>query len=619
MANTGPTRKKRRFSRRALIWAGVIIVLLGVCVGGGAWLQSSMAASAQQAALAQWKVETAQSGTIEASVSATGNIEPKAQANLNFAITGTVTEILVKPGDRVTKGQPLARIDTTDLELQLEQAEATLKQAQADRVDLMDGATPQEIANAELRLQQARAQYQQTAGSVTQADIAAARARLEAAQANLAALEAGNTDEKAAELSLQQALTQLQAQRDQLSAAKTSAQLRMEQNANSLAQAQTSYSTAKQNWEYVQETGRDPLSRVTDPATGKSSNTKVSEQQRQQYYEAFVQAQTAMQNAEKALQQAQIDYENARQAEITGVQVAEQNVISAQMRLDSLRAGGLNQQIASARAEVAAAQAALDQLIGAQRAGSLNVAQAAIDIAQQELENLSAEPSASALARADAAVANAEVGVRQAKLALERATLTAPFDGTIAQIGINVGESSAAGSGTTSSAIVLADISSFHIDVPIDELDIALVEAGQKVIVTLDALPDVQLNGTVTNVEPIATQSSTGTNTYNVTIDIEPTEATLRSGMTASVQIITQRRENVVLVPRRAIQTEGTEIFVLIPTDGPPDLQAMRPASERRAVTLGLSNGEQIEITSGLQAGEQVLVQDVVQTFNPFN
>src|SRR5690606_37028960 len=111
-----------------------------------------------------------------------------------------------------------------------------------------------------------------------------------------------------------------------------------------------------------------------------------------------------------------------------------------------------------------------------------------VDIAQQELDNLSVEPSASELARADSAVVNAEVGLRQAKLALERATLTAPFAGTIAQIGISVGESSASSSGSAASAIVLADISSFHIDVPIDELDIALVDNGQKVIVTLDAL-----------------------------------------------------------------------------------------------------------------------------------
>ena len=87
--------------------------------------------------------------------------------------------------------------------------------------------------------------------------------------------------------------------------------------------------------------------------------------------------------------------------------------------------------------------------------------------------------------------------------------------------------------------------------------------------------------------------------------------------MTETVQIVTQSKPNAVLVPRRAVQTENGESYVLIAKDGPADPQTRRPASERRVVTLGLSNAEYIEVLSGLQAGEKVLVQDVVQTFNP--
>ncbi len=484
----------------------------------------------------------------------------------------------------------------------------------------MDGATSQEIAEAQARVAQAQAQYQQIAGSVTASDITAARARLNAAKANLAAIQAGHTDAHDAELGLQQAQTNLQSQRDQLSAAKTNAQLQMEQRVNDLTMAQSSYSTAKQNWAYVQETGRDPLNTTVDPQTGKKSRPKVGDQQRQQYYDAFVQAETGMHNAETALKQAQVEYDNARQAEVTGVQTAEQDVSSAQSKLDALRAGGANQQLAAAQADVAAAQAELNRLTGANRAGNLEGAKAGVTIAEQGLEALMADPSASALAKAEAAVVNADVAVKQAQRALDQATLTAPFPATVARVGLRVGESASGGATSaesTAGVVVVADLSSFHIDLPVDELDVAQIAAGQRVRIALDALPEAELTGKVTNVEPLATTNDRGTNTYKVTVEIGSTSTTLRSGMTATVQIVTQSKPAVVLVPRRAVQLEGGQSYVLIPKDGPPDLQNHRPASERRNVTLGLSNGEFVEIISGLKAGDKVLVQDVVQTFNP--
>jgi HlyD family secretion protein len=216
-------------------------------------------------------------------------------------------------------------------------------------------------------------------------------------------------------------------------------------------------------------------------------------------------------------------------------------------------------------------------------------------------------------------VVGAEVAVKQAQRSLDQATLVAPFAATIARVDLRVGESARGSSSTdgTSGVIVVADLSSFHVDVPVDELYVAQIREGQAVRIALDALADKELAGKVENIEPLATQNDRGTNTYKVTVAIDPSDATLRSGMTATVQIVTQSKPNAVLVPRRAVQTENGESYVLIPKEGPADPQTRRPASDRRVVTLGLSNAESIEVLSGLQAGEKVLVQDVVQTFNP--
>jgi HlyD family secretion protein len=609
MATIATPRKRARFGRKWWIIGGAIVVLAII----GAMVLPMLGSGAQTAANATpgWSTMAASTGSIDASVSATGNVEAKATAELRFASDGVVTEILVKPGDKVQAGQALARLDATDFQLKIEQAQADLAQAQADEQKLRDKATPQEIAAAEARVTQAQGQYQQAAGSVTRSDIEAARAKLDAAKARLASLEAGHTGTSDAERALQDAQSRLAAKRDQLSLDKTNAEIALKQRVNDLTKAQAAYSTALQNWQYVQDTGRDPINPSTQDAQGKSKPNHLNDAQRQQYYEAYVQAESALRTAESAVQQAQVAYDAARAAEVQGIQDAEREVAGAQSKLDAQRTGGETQELAAARAEVASAQAQLNQLTGANRSGNLSAAKANIEIAQAELDKLTIDPNASDLTRAQAAVARAEATVKMAERELDQATLKAPFPATVASVDLRVGERAG-----QNGVIAVADLSGFHIDVPVDELDVAQIAAGQKVRLALDAMPGKELTGTVANVDPLATKSEKGTNTYNVTVAIDAADPAIKPGMTAVARIVTQSKSNAVLVPRRAVQSENGQTFVLIPTQGQPARDGT-PASERREVTLGLSNNESVEITSGLAAGEQVLIKDVVSTFNP--
>jgi len=608
MATIATPRKRARFGRKWLIIGGAIIALALVA----AWLTTRGSANTATPTLSGWQNVAATTGTISATVNATGNVEAQAQADLRFASDGTVTEILVKPGDKVQPGQPLARLDATNLQLQVEQAQADLQQAQADFDKLKNKATPEELAAAQARVAQAQGQYQQTTGSVSNADITAARAKLEAAQAKLASLQAGHTGASDAEMSLQAAQNQLAAKRDQLSFEKTDAQAALQQRVNDLTKAQASYSTALQNWQYVQDSGRDPVNPSTTDAQGQPKPNRLNNAQRQQYYQAFVQAEADLHTAENAVQQAQVAYDAARQAEITGLQAAERDVVIAQADVDKQRSGGTSEEMAAARAEVASAQAALNQLTGANRTGNVAAAKANVDIAQAELSNLTNDPAATDLARAQAGVAHGQAALKQAQYAFEQATLKAPFAATVARIDLRVGELAG-----ENGVIAIADLSSFHIEVPVDELDIAQVHSGQPVKIALDALTGKELDGVVANVDPLATKSDKGTNTYQVTVEIKSADPAVRHGMTAVAQIVTQSKDAVVLVPRRAVQSENGQSYVLVPTSGQPDPQTQTPASERRSVKVGLSNSEFVEITDGLKAGEQVLVKDVVSTFNP--
>ncbi|GAB4205332.1 MAG: efflux RND transporter periplasmic adaptor subunit [Roseiflexaceae bacterium] len=597
---------------------GVIAVLVVIGVVACLLLRSASQAVGQQTS--GWETVAATSGAINASVSATGNVEPKAQADLRFASAGTIVEIAVTPGQTVASGAKLARIDDTTLRLAVERAETDLAQAQIDQKKLDDGPTEQDLASARARLAQAEAQARQVNGSVTRADVEAARARLDAARARLNALQSGFSDLSTSESELQKAQTQFESRRDDLSLAKTNAKLTLDQAVNDLTRTQASYATAKQNWDFVQETNQDP-SNPELVLDGKRVPNKLSDTQRQQYYDTFVQAESALRNAESNVEKARVNYDQARQAEVTGVQSAEQDVAAARTRLEQQRAGGNASQVAQARADVQSAQADLNRLTGADRSGNLASAQASIEIARADLEKLTVGPTESEKASAQTAVDRAQIALKQAQYDLDNAVLKAPFAGTVARVDLRIGEpaNGTVGSGTDqrSAGITLVDLNGFSLKVPVDELDVAQIRPGQQVQITLDALPDQELTGEVSSIEPLATRSSQGTNTYQVTIGLQADGVPVLAGMTAAVEIITVQKQNVVLVPRRAVVTENGQTYVRIPKEGQPDPRTGTPAFDRRDVTLGLSNADEVEIVSGLKAGEQVLVQDVVSTFNP--
>jgi HlyD family secretion protein len=116
--------------KRILIILIVLIVLAGAGAYGYQYLQP-----AEPKSLAEdpnVEIVQAQRETLVDTVSATGSIEPEAEVEMKFETGGMVSEVLVKQGQYVTAGTVLARLDTTDLELQVRSAEIDLAQAKAN-------------------------------------------------------------------------------------------------------------------------------------------------------------------------------------------------------------------------------------------------------------------------------------------------------------------------------------------------------------------------------------------------------------------------------------------------------------------------------------------------------
>jgi macrolide-specific efflux system membrane fusion protein len=191
----------------------------------------------------------------------------------------------------------------------------------------------------------------------------------------------------------------------------------------------------------------------------------------------------------------------------------------------------------------------------------------------------------------------AELSLESAELNLEKAVIVAPFDGVVTDITITEGKDISTAA-LAIPAISLVDTSDIEMSGFIDEIDIAMVKVGQAVNITLDGLPNEEVNGEVAFISLVGT-IRTGVVSYDTTITLENTVEGLRDGMTATAEVIIERRDDVLFIPNRALQGswENPKVLVLV------DEQV-----EEREITLGLTDGINAEVLSGLEEGEEVVL-----------
>lgn len=443
-----------------------------------------------------------------------GRAVPEYNLELGFERTGPVVEIMVGLGDEVQAGDPIARLDTRALALDVESSKAALNQAQADYEALLSGATPAEVAQAQARLNRARGNLQKVAGEVTAADLEAARKSLEEKQARLDQLLAGNKPEviAAAQALVDEDRAALASTRDRASAEKTIAESKLAEAANVLRNAQDRYSRIA--WDHKNRYGAE----VPQP---------------QKDIEAA--ALREAQNAESRLAQAQVEADQARQQETNLIAAAEARLKESESDLALLTRGPDADDIAAARADLASAQARVNSLSGDERAGSLTEAQAQVDEAQASLERLTADPATTDMAVVEAKVVRAEVALKQAELSLEQATLRAPAAGMVAAIDMAVGKVVE----QREAVLTLASLSSWQVLIEdLNELNVVHIREGDEAVIHFFALPTLELKGRVERIETRGRSDKNVGTVYSVIVRPETWDDRLRWNMSASVAII---------------------------------------------------------------------------------
>ncbi|NMB87996.1 MAG: efflux RND transporter periplasmic adaptor subunit [Chloroflexi bacterium] len=227
------------------------------------------------------------------------------------------------------------------------------------------------------------------------------------------------------------------------------------------------------------------------------------------------------------------------------------------------------------------------------------LAQATLKKAEQSYDDLKQDSGLDVdqQALAEANVEKASADLELAKKDLEGATLVAPIDGTV--ISITAGEGEMV---DTSAYITIADMQNPYLEVSVDEADIALFKTGYETEIIFDAYPDLTFSGKVIQVDPsISTSSAYSLVTGLVEIDsIQALNGQpLMLGMSASVDVISQKAENVLLVPDEALRKldENEYAVFVLGSDGNLRL---------RTVQVGIDDTTYAEIKEGLSAGERV-------------
>jgi len=199
----------------------------------------------------------------------------------------------------------------------------------------------------------------------------------------------------------------------------------------------------------------------------------------------------------------------------------------------------------------------------------------------------------------------AEQALAEAQKQLDEATITAPFDGLVAGVYVKEQDIIAA----AMPIVYLIDSSNMELIAEVDEIDIPDVKLGQRVIIEVDPLPSLELEGVVTFIGSLPIVEA-GLVLYEAKIgfDVSP-DSELKIGMSAIADIIIHQRSNVLLVPERAVTQDS---------QGNPMVRVMvNEQIEERSVGVGISDGYHTEIISGLQEGDVVVVETKVKATGP--
>jgi multidrug efflux pump subunit AcrA (membrane-fusion protein) len=595
-------------------WPGraAVIVLVAALGGGGVMVARNNTGAPK----AETRTATVTKGSVTQTVTVSGSISAQGQARLAFKSGGKIAQIYVTSGQTVTLGQPLAKLDTTDLEAAVATAQQNLANAQANYEKAVLSAQSTQKSLADARTNAAN-------------DLAAAQATLTKLKASYAAAKTNFgsfTDSATTGISsFQNSLDSIQSQVDLIIAEMrqvvgggdtgdlrnalnsiTGANSPALQNARSnsitlLAPAVSDYQTSKAAVQSGLADYDAALARGAD-----TSNMPSAFQLTQSNYSISVSRLTSALDTTTAVLGTVLSAVTSAQASLNTQSTRDLHSPFDQWRTDLATlfnyVSAQQQNVSTVKLKLTQATSYLatlnDAVGGSIATATTNITttqqrgQQSIDNAQNAVANIPFN-----LQSAQVSVDNANNAVTTASTNLDNAVLTAPSAGIVASVANQVGEF-VTGGNTNSAFIVLTNTQSLVLHGTIGESDVAKLKLGQVANLTVDALTGQRMTGKVTSLDPVATISQ-GVPVYGIDIAIDVPASGVKAGMSASAAVILASKQNVLTVPNSTIRTISGQRGVQVLKDG---------EIVDTPVTFGLSNDTVTEVVSGLNEGDVVVI-----------
>jgi HlyD family secretion protein len=207
-----------------------------------------------------------------------------------------------------------------------------------------------------------------------------------------------------------------------------------------------------------------------------------------------------------------------------------------------------------------------------------------------------------------------ENALQDAKDALADYFVRAPFAGTVTKIAVKNTDAASAGE------VVATLITNKQLAlISLNEVDVAKIKIGQKATLTFDAIPDLTIAGVVEDIDSIGALSQ-GVVTYGVKISFDTQDERVKSAMSVTASIITDIKQDVVVVPSSAIKSQaGTSYVEMFDAPLPPPTDGLigsisKVAPNKIPVEVGLSDDSQSEIISGVKEGDEIVTRTILPT-----
>jgi len=538
---------------------------------------------------------SAKIGPMTQEISVTGKVKPAHSVDLSFEKTGRIKAVNVKTGDRVKAWQVLIILENSDIAAQLSQAGGAISAAKAQLAQ----------ANAALDLQRTNLESLKKGTrpeeiQIAQTSVVNAENALSDAKINLEnAKTKAETDLNVLYDDVFDIINDAYNKAEDAVRKQTDGIFSNPETINPALTFAVSNSQAKIDAEWFRMLARDELNNWKSEIGALNSFSQDSE------------LDSALSKAKQHLNVIRTFLDKTMDALSYNVDLS---VTTAVAYKTNITAGRTNVNTASATVENQI------QLIKTQKVtnknniaiyeGKVNDAKNALESAKKNLSLKLAGSTPEQIAAQEAQVRSYEASVNfyQAQLnqayanyrnifaQYEKTFLRSPIDGVVSKVNVEAGELAS----LTNPAVSIISDSKFEIDVNIPDVDIAKIKIGDEARVTLDAYGETEIfTARVVSIDPAETVIE-GVPTYITKLQFDKDDPRVKSGMTANIDIITDKKDSVLYVPQRAVYTREGEQFVKIKN-------ASGELIEVKVKTGIKDNNGNIEIIEGLKEGDSVL------------